>query len=1169
MAGGFGGGGLDFSAFGPIGGGISSVAGFLDNLRAMEGLGALSGVCENKEVTITLPDGSLKTIVTCFPPIQLSLGGRDDAGNPFPGAVLLGPISGDDAPGVIEALDLISDFGTQAAGGVFAGGPTGGFGSFAGPLAIEEILSDFGPLTERKGFLEGFALPAVELFGAALGGPLGLAQEFVRESGQEFEDLPLSETLGSGQLDPLLAAVAAGTPGGAQLLTPEQLRLGVTSLINFLRPKPIERVGALDSITNDLISTVHELTNDPVLGQAFLDASDIPFHDIGGALSVNPTQLEIKPGEFKEVPGVAEGSIAFDPLATVKAFGGLDLADFPGQGFSVIAPGTTVDDPFFGETFLPVLDLINTLRGVGLGEGGVPSTTFQDFFSDFEPEFTHGGFAGVEDRDTGEVLLTENRDNRFNLFSPSGELLFNFDSPIDQPFAAGPENDFFEELTTVLASELGPDILAELNITNPGSLGALAELFTGARVGFESLVDAVDLVEGTKVFNAFSDGGTSGLLKSPFNRFFEQEGAFIPDPSTGSGFKEDEEGNKIRSILPPNVPGATPTDFKRGLKELDDLAVAAGFDRFDPFSQEQSLSNFLEGADLGPANKLTGPVNLFDAILLRVGARQFGLTDAQALNVMFGTVPDPAFRGQDVTSVFAPGQVRPDEFQTGTDPFNPNLPPVGPPPVVDPPPVDPPVVPPVDPPVVPPVDPPVVPPVVPPIEPPGGDPTVPPTTNPPPTNPPPGGNIPGGDTTVPFRDTVGVPDGTGGIIQTTIEAALEILKDKIGKSTPIDQQIKQIILDELRRIINQSPNPADVTKAGSALNSAVALLEDIGDPVPPPGSSGSDPTNPDDPGSTTDPDPDPDPGADPGGIGAVLGGIFGPIKDFVLDQLSTNGGDIAAALLLAGLTFGTSSDSDDISSGNALDVDLLRQTAALQPGPSAATAILADMFGLPRPPGTENLQVPEALQEFLDTPRIDPSIPADTQAIIDTIPALLGGAVENIEGLFPALQDIVDTGGLDVFEAAAQRAFGHEFLPAAAERFPALGFGSGAQAITEQGARDIATEFSLAAADRQLQGLGLAPGVFSLPTVLSTETASGLQNLGQGQEVLNRLGSLGGSQFTNLAQLNALSSGLGIPFQQEVPNFSGGTGSILSDLSGPLTSILGPAFQSIIDQIGG
>lgn len=293
----------------------------------------------------------------------------------------------------------------------------------------------------------------------------------------------------------------------------------------------------------------------------------------------------------------------------------------------------------------------------------------------------------------------------------------------------------------------------------------------------------------------------------------------------------------------------------------------------------------------------------------------------------------------------------------------------------------------------------------------------------------------------------------------------------------------------------------------------------------------------------------------PGAVGAT-----------VKDQLSKNGGDIAAALAKAALIHGTSSDPDDISSGNSLDVDLLRQTTALQPGPAASTAFLADQFNLGRAPGSESITFPEDFERFLTEPRIDPSIPEASQGIIDSIPGLLDESIGNIQGLFPTLQGIVDDGGLDIFEEAARRSFFKDFLPGAAERFPSLGFGSGAEAITEQGARDIATEFSLKAADRQIQGLGLAPGIFSLPPILATETGSGLQNLGEGQSVLNRLGSEGGSQFTTLSQLNAISSGLGIPFQQEIPNISGGTGSILADLA--VGADLGPIFQDIFDRIG-
>jgi hypothetical protein len=293
----------------------------------------------------------------------------------------------------------------------------------------------------------------------------------------------------------------------------------------------------------------------------------------------------------------------------------------------------------------------------------------------------------------------------------------------------------------------------------------------------------------------------------------------------------------------------------------------------------------------------------------------------------------------------------------------------------------------------------------------------------------------------------------------------------------------------------------------------------------------------------------------PGAVGAT-----------VKDQLSKNGGDIAAALFKAAVIHGTSDDPSEISAGNALDVDLLRQTTALQPGPAAATAFLADQFGLGRAPGSEFITFPEDFERFLTEPRIDPSIPEATQGIIDTIPGLLDESVGNIQGLAPIVQDIAETGGLDIFEDAARRAFFRDFLPGAAERFPDLGFGSGAEALTERGARDIATDFSLAAAERQLKGLGLAPSIFSLPTILSTETGGALQKLGQGQSVVNRLGSEGGSQFMSLGQLNAISQGLGIPFQQEVPNIGGGTGSILADLAAGAN--LGPVFQDIIDRIG-
>lgn len=302
----------------------------------------------------------------------------------------------------------------------------------------------------------------------------------------------------------------------------------------------------------------------------------------------------------------------------------------------------------------------------------------------------------------------------------------------------------------------------------------------------------------------------------------------------------------------------------------------------------------------------------------------------------------------------------------------------------------------------------------------------------------------------------------------------------------------------------------------------------------------------------------------PDSIKSIPGAVGATIKD----QLSKNGGDIAAALLQAAIVHGTSDNPDDISAGNSLDVNLLRQTSALQPGPSASTAFLADMFGLGRAPGAEGITFPEDFERFLTEARIDPSIPEASQGIIDTIPGLLDESVENIQGLFPTVQGIVDDGGLDIFEAAARRQFFRDFLPGAAERFPSLGFGSGAEAITEQGARDIATEFSLKAADRQLEGLGLAPSIFSLPTILSTETGSGLQNLGEGQAVLNRLGSEGGSQFTTLGQLNAISQGLGIPFQQEIPNIGGGTGSILADLAGQAAPHLGGVLQDIFDQIG-
>jgi hypothetical protein len=292
----------------------------------------------------------------------------------------------------------------------------------------------------------------------------------------------------------------------------------------------------------------------------------------------------------------------------------------------------------------------------------------------------------------------------------------------------------------------------------------------------------------------------------------------------------------------------------------------------------------------------------------------------------------------------------------------------------------------------------------------------------------------------------------------------------------------------------------------------------------------------------------------------------GAVGGAVADELKKNGGDIAAALLKAAITFGTSDDPAEISAGNKLDVNLLQQTASLQPGPSAATAFLADMFGLPRAPGAELLTFPQEFQDFLGEPRIDPSIPEASQGIIDTIPGLLDESVTGIQSLFPIVQDIAETGGIDIFEDAARRAFFRDFLPGAAERFPSLGFGSGAEAITEQGARDIATEFALEAADRQLKGLGIAPGIFSLPPILSSEVGSNLQNLGEGQAVLNRLGSLGGSQFTTLGQLNAISQGLGIPFQQEIPNIGGGTGSILADLASDID--LGSVFQDIFDRIG-